>query len=311
MKKSDFEYILQLLKKYAGWNLSADNYFLIDSKIYGFVCEKGYASSDELIQELRMGQKSMLWQVIEALTFSDIYFFRDYPVFRSLEKIILPRLREVNRSSKKLRIWSLGCSTGQEAYSIAMSVADNLQAVGDWSVSILGTDISTPAITRAQKGSYSQFEVQMGMNVRRIIKHFHREGNEWIINQNISDNVKFLRYNLLDDLSNTEPFDIILCRYVLEYFTPEKQRELIAKIHSYQVPAGFLYLGLHEKIEGIEEYYEAVNGVPCLYQAKVKSQNKAQNTSNNNNKNFNSNAMPTLHRPQMKNIHHGNNKNRN
>lgn len=301
MKKSDFDYVLQLLKRYAGWNLSADNYFLIDNKIYGFVCEKGYASSDDLIQELRLGQKSMLWQVIEALTFSDTYFFRDYPVFKSFEQVILPRIREVNRSSKKLKVWSLGCSTGQETYSIGMSIADHLAAVGDWNVNILGTDISSPAIIKAQKGLYSQLEVQMGMNIQRIIKHFHKEGNNWAVNHEISDNIKFLRYNLLEDLSNVEPFDIIFCRYVLEYFTPEKQKELIAKIYSYQVPAGFLYLGLHEKIAGLEDYYEAVPGMPCLYQAKLKPQNAALNKDK---KDITSTVMPTLQRPNIKNIHH-------
>lgn len=296
MKKSDFEYILQLLKKYAGWELSANNYFLVDNKIYGLVCEKGYASSDELIQELRLGQKSMLWQVIEALTFSDTYFFRDYPVFNSFEKIILPRIREVNRSSKKLRIWSLGCSTGQETYSIAMSLLDNLQTVNDWNINILGTDISSPAVAKAQKGIYSLLEVQMGMDIRRIIKHFHKEGNNWVINSDITNNIKFLRYNILDNLSNVEPFDIIFCRYLLCYFTKDKQKELIAKIHSYHAPAGFLYLGVHESIEGLDEYYEAVKGMPCLYQAKIKDTNKQNSASDKTNQP----SMPTLQRPQIK-----------
>lgn len=298
MKKSDFEYILQLLKRYAGWSLSADNYFLIDNKIYNFVCEKGYASSDDLIQELRMGQKSMLWQVIEALTLSDTYFFRDYSVFRSFERIILPRIREVNRSSKKLRIWSLGCSTGQETYSIGMGIADNLVAVGDWNVSILGTDISTPAITKAQRGLYTQLEVQMGMDIRRIVKHFHKESELWSINPDISENIKFLRYNLMDELSNVEPFDIIFCRYVLHYFSPELQRKIIAKIHSYQVPAGFLFLGLNENIAGLEDYYNPIQGIPCLYQAKLTSQELEKNIQ----KNGQSEMMPKLQRPQIKNM---------
>ena len=300
MKKSDFDYVLQLLKKYAGWDLTTDNYFLIDNKIYAFVCEKGYASSDDLIQELRLGQKSMLWQVIEALTFSDTYFFRDYPVFKTFEKIILPRIREVNRSSKKLRIWSCGCSTGQEKYSIAMSIADNLPAVSDWNVNIWGTDISSPAITKAQKGIYTPLEVQMGMNIKRIIKHFHKEGNNWAVNPEISNNIKFMRYNLLDYLSNIEPFDIIFCRYVLNYFTPEKQKELIAKFHSCNVPAGFLYLGLHEKIAGLDDYYDVVPGIPCLYQAKLKPQNLLKNKD----KTEASSAMPTLQRPNLKNLRH-------
>lgn len=300
MKKSDFDYILQLLKRYAGWSLSNDNYFLIDNKIYNFVCEKGYASSEELIQELKMGQKALLWQVIEALTMSDTYFFRDYPVFRSFEKLILPRLREVNRRSKKLRIWSLGCSTGQETYSIGMSIADNLNAVGDWNINIFGTDISSPAITKAQRGVYSQLEVQMGMNIRRIIKHFSKDGDSWTINPDIADNIKFLRYNLLDDLTNVEEFDVIFCRYVLHYFAPELQRQIIAKIHKYQVPAGFLYLGLHENIAGIEDYYDAVPGMPCLYQAKVlTTENPA---SQSNAQTGDTEAMPTLQRPYLKKV---------
>ena len=298
MKKSDFDYVLQLLKKYAGWDLSVDSYFLIDNKIYSFICEKGYASSDELVQELRLGQKAMLWQVIEALTFSDTYFFRDYPVFKSFEQLILPRIREVNRNSKRLRVWSLGCSTGQEAYSIGMSIADNMFATGDWNVRILGTDISTPTIAKAQRGFYSQLEVQMGMNIRRIVKHFHYEAGGWQINEDVANNVKFLRYNLLDSLSNVEPFDIIFCRYVLRYFTPELQRQLIAKIYSYQVPAGFLYLGLHEKISGLEEYYDAVPGMPCLYQAKVAPENKQ--SVDKKSVNSTAPAMPSLRRPHIK-----------
>lgn len=306
MKKSDFEYILQLLKRYAGWSLSAENYFLIDNKIYNFVCEKGYTSSDELIRELRMGQKSMLWQVIEALTLSDTYFFRDYPVFKSFEQIILPRIREVNRNSKKLRIWSLGCSTGQETYSIGMSIADNLQAVSDWNIQILGTDIVTSAISKAQHGVYSSFEIQMGMNIRRIIKHFHKVGDEWEINPEIAEHIKFIRYNLLDDLSSVEPFDIIFCRYVLRYFSPDLQRQIIAKIHGHQVAGGFLYLGLHEKIEGLSEYYEEVPGMPCLYQAKINPTGEDSLSSVVREKTI-AGGMPKLQRPHMKKRHQSHN----
>lgn len=293
MKKSDFDYITQLLKKYAGWNLSTDNYFLVDNKIYNFVCEKGYLGSDELIQELRMGQKSMLWQVIEALTLSDTYFFRDYSVFQSFEQLILPRLREANRQSQQLRVWSLGCSTGQEAYSIAMSIMDNFVAASDWNINILGTDISTTAISKAQRGVYTQLEVQTGMNIRRIVKHFHKAGDKWAINDNVASNVKFLRYNLLDNLSNVEPFDVIFCRYVLNYFAPELQQQIIKKIHSYQKPSGFLYLGLHERVSGLEDYYDEVSGIPCLYQAKMAPHTSMQNTTGTG-------AMPTLQRPHLK-----------
>ena len=253
MKKSDFEYILSLLRQFAGWDLSNDKYFIIDKKLYNFICEKGYSSVEDLITELKMGQKAMLWQVVEALTLSDTYFYRDYRVFKAFENYMLPQMREINRSSKKLRIWSLGCSTGQETYSIAMGVKHRLLGAKDWNVTIIGTDISSYSISRAQKGAYSQFDVQMGLTMHQIMENFHQDGGMWQIN---------------DELTHSEKYDIIFCRYVLQYFPPEIQRKLVAKIYSRQMPSGFLYLGLNETVNALSEFYQPVNGMECLYQAK-------------------------------------------
>ncbi len=268
MKKSDFEYILSLLRQYAGWDLSNDKYFIIDKKLYNFICEKGYASVEELIGELKLGQKALLWQVVEALTFSDTYFYRDYQVFKGFESYLLPQLREINRSSKRLRIWSLGCSSGQETYSIAMAIKHNLKGISDWKIDIIGTDISNYAITKAQKGVYSQFDVQMGLNMRQILENFHQENGQWVINNDIASMVEFRRYNLLDELTHSECYNVIFCRYVLQYFAPDVQQKLIAKIYSRQVEGGFLYLGMSDKVEGLEQFYEPVGGMSCLFQAK-------------------------------------------
>lgn len=269
MKKSDFEYILALLKQYAGWDLSHDKYFIVDKKLYNFICEKGYTSVEELITELKLGQKALIWQVVEALTLSDTYFYRDYNVFKGFETYILPQMREINRSSKKIRIWSLGCSTGQETYSIAMAIKHNLKSMEDWKVDIIGTDISSYAISRAQKGVYSQFDVQMGLNMRQIIENFHQEKDQWAINDDIASMVEFRRYNLLDKLAQGENYDVIFCRYVLQYFAPEIQEKLLAKIYSRQVQGGFLYLGMNAKVEGLNHFYEPVSGMDCLFQAKT------------------------------------------
>lgn len=273
MKKSDFEYILDLLRHYAGWDLSNDKYFIIDKKIYNYICEKGYASVEDLIAELKTGQKSVLWSVVEALTLSDTYFYRDYQVFKGFENYMLPQMREINRSSKRLHIWSLGCSTGQETYSIAMAVKRKLQGVKDWQLKITGTDISTYSIAKAQKGIYSQFDIQMGLNMRQILDNFHQEQNNWAVNADLASMVEFRRYNLLDELTHTDKYDVIFCRYVLQYFPAELQKQLIAKIYSRQVEAGFLYIGLNETIAGLEEFYEPVTGMDCLYQAKLNISN--------------------------------------
>ncbi len=269
MKKDDFEYILSLLKKYAGWDLGEDKYFVIDRKIYNFVREKGYRSVEDLVAELRMGQKNLMWNVIEALTLSDTCFYRDYNVFMNFENYILPHIREANRGSKKLRIWSLGCSSGQETYSIAMAVKRKLKAVNDWDIKIIGTDISTGSIMKAQKGLYSSFEVQMGLSARMIIDNFQPERNQWQINRDLMDMVEFRRYNMLDEIAFSEDFDIIFCRNVLRFFAQDMQRLMINHIYHSQISGGFLYLGVGEKIAGMEEYFEPVNGMKCLYQGRI------------------------------------------
>ena len=269
MKKDDFEYLLGLLKQYVGWELGEDKFFILDRKIYNFVREKDYPSVEELIADLHQGQKTLLWQVIEALVLSDTCFYRDYKVFNTFESRILPHLREANRGSRRLRVWSPGCSSGQETYSIAISIKNRMFAISDWDIKIIGTDISTPSIGKAQKGLYNQFEVQMGLNARTIIDNFHQEGDQWQINKEIKNMIEFRRYNLLDDVTFTEPFDVIFCRNVLRFFSKENQEKVIDMLYKNQVPGGFLYLGMGEEVSGLSDYYNQVKGIKCLYQSKT------------------------------------------
>ena len=300
MRKNDFEFLLGLLKKYVGWELGEDKYFIVDRKIYNFVREKNYASVEDLVEALRTGQKTLIWQVVEALALSDTSFFRDYKVFAGFENRILPHLREANRSSQKLRIWSLGCSSGQEAYSIAMSVKNRMFAVSDWDIKIIGTDISTASISKAQKGLYNNFEVQMGLNAKSIIDNFHQEGEMWQINSNIKKMVEFRRYNLLDDVTFYDPFDVIFCRNVLRFFAEEKQQEVLKTIHKNQIPGGFLYLGVGENIPALNAYYDQVKGMRCLYQAKVLNEEKREKAEQRGEgtKSVEAPALPKFVRPE-------------
>lgn len=244
MRKSDYHYLLGLLKDNAGWDFDDDEYFIIDKKMYNFVREKGYASVEELIAELKMGQKALLWQVVEALALSETSFYRDYKVFKNFEDTILPHIRELNRGAKKLRIWSLGCSSGQETYSIAIAVRNKLLNVGDWDIKIIGTDLSTVSVTKAQRGLYNQFEIQMGLNARMIIDNFHQEQGGWMINDDIAEMVEFRRYNLMDDLTFMDKFDIIFCRNVLHFFNRDMQRRLLEKFIRVRRKAAFCTLAI-------------------------------------------------------------------
>ena len=133
--------------------------------------------SSGYISNIENGNKQLAAQIVEALAFSDTSFFRNYDVFYQFEKTILPKLKEKCRSTKKLNIWSLGCSTGQEAYSIAISIDKNNKMFANWNINILASDLSSIAISKAQRGIYSNFEVQTGLNAQMILDYFNQSGS--------------------------------------------------------------------------------------------------------------------------------------
>lgn len=269
MKKQDFEFLTSLLRQYAGWDFDEEQYFVVDKKISNFIREKNYSNVEDLIDELKLGSRALIGQVVESLALSETSFYRDYDVFQRFESILLPNLRENNRATKKIRFWSLGCSTGQEAYSIAMAVQNTVLGLNDWNIEILGSDLSAEAINKAQKGLYNNFEVQTGLNVKSILKFFHQEGTNWAVNDDLRNMINFRRHNLLEDITFSNKFDVIFCRNVLRFFSPEYQRMLMAKISSYQAQGGVLYLGKNEHLEGIDEFYNKLPGFNCVYVSKV------------------------------------------
>ena len=259
MRKGDFLTLLNLLKENAGWEFNETQYFIIDKKINNFIREKHYNSVDDLMDDLQNGNKTLISQVVEALTFSDTSFFRNFDVFYQFENSILPKLKEKCRASKKLNIWSLGCSTGQEAYSIAMSIDNNSKMFSDWNINILASDLSSLAISKAQHGAYSNFEIQTGLNAKTILKYFTQSDDEWIISDKIKKMIEFRKYNLLDEAIVKSKFDVIFCRNVLRYFTHELQDLLLKRISEKQPQGGYLYLGKGENILPVEKYYQKID----------------------------------------------------
>lgn len=259
MRRQDFSLLLNLLKDNAGWEFDEAQYFIIDKKISNFIREKNYASVEDLIDELKSGNKRLISQVVEALSFSDTAFFRNYDVFFQFENTILPKLKEKCRATKKLNIWSLGCSTGQEAYSIAMSIDKNSKMFSDWNINILASDLSSLAISKAQHGSYSNFEIQTGLNARMILDYFTKSGDAWIISDKIKKMVEFRRYNLLEEAIVRSKFEVVFCRNVLRYFTQDLQDELLKRISEKQPQGGYLYLGKGESIQAVEKYYHKID----------------------------------------------------
>ncbi len=186
--------------------------------------------------------------VVHALLNNETYFFRDASIFNGLEAV-LHRLAERRNAGKRLRIWSAGCSSGQELYSLAMIIAKDRQRWRDWKIELLGTDISSTIVDRARQGEYSQFEIQRGLPVRYMLRWFSQVGERWRINPSLREMVGFRTHNILDR-PPAGAFDIVLCRNVLFYFPEATRGKAFDRLADALAPDGLLMLGAGETTLG-------------------------------------------------------------
>jgi chemotaxis protein methyltransferase CheR len=230
----------------------------IETALSALLRERGIATLDELITILVMGKEPGLSnQVVEALLNNETYFFRDRAPFDLLARHALPELARKRASSRKIRIWSAGCSTGQEIYSLAMLFAENGPQWMGWSVDILGTDVSAAAIDRARSGIYTQFEVQRGLGINQTIRWFEECEDGWRAVEDLRRGVRFQVHNLLEVPPHPGGFDIVLCRNVLLYLTPEKRRLAFDRLAASTAPDGWLMLGAGETVIGQTDRFGA------------------------------------------------------
>jgi chemotaxis protein methyltransferase CheR len=177
----------------------------------------------------------------------------------------LPALLAARPPASRLRIWSAAASTGQEAYSLAMILAEQRAALAGRGVDILGTDISRAPLARAQAGLYTQFEVQRGLPMQYLVKYFRKEGTEWRIADALRAMVTFREWNLLAELRPLGTFDIVFCRNVLIYFDQPTKSRVLDAIARQMAPDGRLYLGGAETVIGLTERLAAVPGEVGVY----------------------------------------------
>lgn len=240
-----------LLEARTGQQLTMSRRWRIETALSALLRERGIATLDELITILVMNKEPGLSnQVVEALLNNETYFFRDRTPFDTISKYALPALAVKRASKKRLRIWSTGCSTGQEVYSLAMLFADDAEKWKGWTIDILGTDVSSCVIDRARSGVYSQFEVQRGLAITQTIRWFEECGDGWRIAEPLRKQVRFQVHNLLEQPPQPGGFDIVLCRNVLLYLCSEKKALAFDRLSSAMADDGWLMLGAGETVIG-------------------------------------------------------------
>jgi len=240
-----------LLEARTGQQLTLSRRWRIETALSSLMRERGISTLDELITILVMGKEpSLSQQVVEALLNNETYFFRDRAPFDVLQRHALPELAVRREKSKRIRIWSAGCSTGQEVYSLAMLFAEAPELWRGWTIDILGTDVSTSCIDRSRSGTYSQFEVQRGLGINQMIKWFEEVGDGWRAVEALRKPLRFQVHNLLEPAPHPGDFDIVLCRNVLLYLSPEKKALAFERIAGAMAEDGWLMLGAGETVIG-------------------------------------------------------------
>jgi chemotaxis protein methyltransferase CheR len=260
--------LTQLIRQWTGLALGPEKSYLLRHRLAPIVRSCGLESFDDLLLRLQAGRGATKLQeaVVEAITTKETSFFRDDWLFEALRGELLPDVArqsiQANGSRRRIRIWSAGTSTGQEAYSLAMVVHEFLDAAPHGlrasDVSILATDISGEAIDIARTGLYSQSEVAKGLSEARLRRFFTRHGAAWMAQESLRTILQFRTCNLLRPALEGAPLDLVLCRNVLIYFDEPTRVGVCRGLRDVLRPGGWLALGSAESLYGMGAGWEPV-----------------------------------------------------
>jgi chemotaxis protein methyltransferase CheR len=262
----DYEFLRKLLKERSGLILSADKQYLVESRLLPVARKAGIAGLSELVQALRApSAESLTVDVVEAMTTNETFFFRDKIPFEHFRDTILPALMTARAAERRIRIWCAAASTGQEPYSLAMTIKEMGARLAGWRIDILATDLSLEVLDKAKAGIYTQFEVQRGLPIQLLVKYFTQVGDGWHISPEIRGMVQYRPLNLLRDFSSLGTFDVVYCRNVLIYFDHPTKIGVLERIARSTDADGFLVLGAAETVVGLTDSFKPVGDKRGLY----------------------------------------------
>jgi chemotaxis protein methyltransferase CheR len=262
----DYDYLRKVLKERSGLDLSGDKQYLVESRLVPLARKNGLAGIPELAAKMRSGAEPLITEVVEAMTTNETFFYRDRIPFDHLRDTILPALMQARAARKSIRIWSAASSTGQEPYSIAMSLKEKAAQLAGWRFEIVATDLSLDVLEKSKAGIYSQFEVQRGLPIQLLVKYFTQNGELWQVNADVRSMVQHRQLNLLQDFSHLGKFDVVFCRNVLIYFDHDTKIDVFERLGKVMEPDGMLMLGAAESVVGITDVFRPLADKRGIYQ---------------------------------------------
>jgi chemotaxis protein methyltransferase CheR len=257
METQDFEFLSGFLKNASGLALTADKAYLLNSRLQPVAHQYGLKSVADVAARLRSCRDERLRQdVIEAMTTNETSFFRDNSPFENFKDYVLPAMLSARKTQRRLRILCAAASSGQEPYSLAMLLTENAVLWAGWNIEIVGVDIDAKILTRAANAVYTQFEVQRGLPVQMLLKHFEQQpGQNWALKPQVKSMVKFRQCNLLAPFHELGTFDVVFCRNVLIYFDRATKSDVLHRLSKQMPDDGFLFLGGAETVIDISNAF--------------------------------------------------------
>lgn len=254
-----FSYISALVHKESAIRLAPGKEYLVESRLLPLARKHGLTGAnavDQFVRKLKASpNRTELAVIVEALTTNETSFFRDTTPFTALRTEMLPALGARNPASRTLRVWSAAASTGQEAYSIAMT----LMEAGHENFTIFGSDLNSIVLEQARQGLYSQLEVNRGLPAPLLVKYFDRAGASWQVKDVVRRKTSFAQHNLLHPIPAGARYDIVFLRNVLIYFDLPVKQDILRRLKAVLTPGGFLVLGAAETTVGVDPAWERLN----------------------------------------------------
>jgi chemotaxis protein methyltransferase CheR len=272
----DYGYLRQLVYGLSQNVLDSSRDYLFETRLTKLLRNQGLSRLDELVQYLKSTKNPALERsVAEAMTINETSFFRDSRPFELLRTELLPKLIESRRPARSLRFWSAACSTGQEAYSLAMLLREHFPQLSSWKICIEGTDICSEVVERAQAGSYHRIEMNRGLPARFLVRYFDHSGEDWAVKSEIKTMCNFRQANLcssqLPFSRAGDGFDVIFLRNVMLYFSQQTRKTLLAGIHKLLAPDGILFLGSSEQPADPTIWTPTLAGGTCYFRPRQPS----------------------------------------
>ncbi|HYH00137.1 MAG TPA: protein-glutamate O-methyltransferase CheR [Terriglobales bacterium] len=253
----EFDYLRKFMREGTAILLDEDKQYLAESRLAPLIHNEGFSSVQALLEQMRTTRCSTLQRkVLDAMTNNETWFFRDLAPFEALRSTILPEIICRRSNERKLAIWSAACSSGQEPYSLAMLVLEHFPELCSWDFELTATDISLAILERAQRGRYTQLEVNRGLPARLLTKYFTQQGAEWQVADRVRRLVRFRNVNLAEPWPDLRKPDIVLLRNVLIYFGIDTKRQILDRVARHMCRDGYLFLGCAETTLNLSDSFE-------------------------------------------------------